>query len=209
MFTVDYRVTEYFFDRAKVLNAINKAESQALSKAGAYIRTRARTSILRRRKKTSPPGSPPSVHSTDQVATLRNILFAYNPGSHSVFIGPVGLNQINRNAATRSSVPIPSLMEFGGAVSIWEWRFDAADELNQEQFLRYPTARKFSKFWTRRDQRWRSTSRKRKWTLGDFKVETRTRVARYAARPFMGPALAAEVAAGTIPNAFFGSVKAA
>ncbi len=36
----------------------------------------------------------------------------------------------------------------------------------------------------------------------------RSRRAEYAARPFMGPALAAELDAGTIPQAYAGTIEA-
>lgn len=179
MFTVDYRVAEYFFDRARVINAIAKAERDALSKAGAFVRTRARTSIResfgrkagqdkrgRRQKarpaKTAAPGNPPYSHSRSRVVSLRNILFAYIPGSHSVFIGPVGLNSRLKHS---SATTVPELMEFGGTAAIWKY-------------------------------------------VGTHGKRVRRRVpARYAPHPFMGPALAREVAAGTIPDAFRGRVQ--
>lgn len=73
-----------FFDRAEVLAKLDKRAVKALSKFGAFVRTRSRTSI-RKRKGRSPAGSPPFSH----VGTLRNaILFAYDPDSRSVVIGP-------------------------------------------------------------------------------------------------------------------------
>jgi hypothetical protein len=208
-FNLTYKVTEAFFDRAKVVQMTEDRELRALSRIGAFVRRRARTAILRRRKRVSSPGEPPSVHSTDDVATLRNILFAYNRGSQSVVIGPVKLNQLNTKAEGLGSQPVPSIMEHGGKIRVSEWRFDAADQLNVAQFGKYPSARRFSKRWTRQDKRWRNTSRKRRWTLSEFKVQTRSRIASYRPRPFMGPALEAEVAAGTIVNAFGERIAAA
>jgi hypothetical protein len=96
-----------FFDRPSVLRAVEGNRRRFLSKAGAYVRQRARTSIRRRKYGTiAKPGSPPFAHSTDPYATLKNILFAYDPQSKSVVVGPVGLN------GGRSKVP--GLMEFGG-----------------------------------------------------------------------------------------------
>jgi hypothetical protein len=50
-----------FFDRAKVKNAVDAGTRRVLSRFGAFVRTRARTSI-RKRKGTSPPGGPPHAH---------------------------------------------------------------------------------------------------------------------------------------------------
>jgi hypothetical protein len=73
-----------FFDRDKVKRAVDAGTRKVLSKFGAFVRQRAKTSI-RKRKGTSPPGSPPYSH----VGLLRRfILFAYNPQRKSVVIGP-------------------------------------------------------------------------------------------------------------------------
>lgn len=94
-----------FFDKPAVLRAVSRARRRNLSKSGAYLRKRARSS-LRRRKKTSPPGRPPSVHSDDDFATLKNILFAYDESIDGVVVGPVKLNG-HRDR-------VPELMEKGG-----------------------------------------------------------------------------------------------
>lgn len=136
-----------FFDSAKVIKAMNNADRKIQSKFGAYVRTRARSS-LRRRKKPSSPGSPPSVRSRDTYATLKNILFGYDAKTHSTIVGPVLL----RNKSAKYSVP--KLHEFGGSV-------------------------------LRRDGK----------------------TARYPARPFMAPALAAE--RPKFPSLFRASLRAA
>lgn len=107
---VTYKSKAMFFDRKAVERIVGKKTAKALSKAGAFVRTRARSS-LRRRKATSAAGTPPSVHSSDSVATLKNILFALNPNNLSVVVGPVKINR-------RSSVP--ALHEFGGSQRITE-----------------------------------------------------------------------------------------
>lgn len=104
-FGVTYKVKNLFFDRALVRREVGKLNAAALSKIGSFVRTRARTS-MRRRKSASAIGSPPSVHSRDKVATLRNILFAYDRANMSVVIGPVRLNG--------SQGTVPALHEFGG-----------------------------------------------------------------------------------------------
>jgi len=90
-----------FFDRRAVKDAIDRETRAALSRFGAYVRTRARTSI-RKRKGTSLPGQPPFSH----VGTLRNgILFAFDRERASVVIGPFPF---------RPGSPGPRLLEYGG-----------------------------------------------------------------------------------------------
>lgn len=89
-----------FFDAARVLAAVSRAERRVLSKFGAFVRTRARSSI-RKRKASSPPGRPPSSHE----GSLRRLLFfAYDSSSRSVVVGPV---PFRRGEA-------PALLERGG-----------------------------------------------------------------------------------------------
>ncbi len=83
-----------------MLQRLDQATIRVLSKIGAFVRTRAR-SKLRRRKVSSAPGSPPSVHSRDQFLTLRNILF-FSDGANAVIIGPVGFNQKFANSTVSS-----------------------------------------------------------------------------------------------------------
>ncbi len=81
--------------------AVDAGTRRVLSRFGAFVRTRARTSI-RKKKGTSPPGSPPHSH----VGLLRKfILFAYDPQRKSVVIGPT---------LTKESSPAPRLLEHGG-----------------------------------------------------------------------------------------------
>jgi hypothetical protein len=90
-----------FFDRPVVQRAVNKAKRATLSKAGAFIRTTARHS-LRRRKGAAAPGQPPHSH----VGLLKRfLLFAYEPASESVVIGPAKLNK---------STEAPRVLEHGG-----------------------------------------------------------------------------------------------
>jgi hypothetical protein len=101
------QVLQFFFDRPEVISRLDRATLKALSKAGAFTRTRAR-SLLRRRKRASKAGEAPSVHSRDQFVTLRNILFAFD-GVDSVIIGPVGLNQ--RFASAQDSQEVDEFTE--------------------------------------------------------------------------------------------------
>lgn len=101
---IDMRIQSLFFDRPKVRRAVDHAKRRSLSRAGAFIRQRARTSI-RKRKRSSRAGEPPSSH----TGLLRRfILFGYDRRSDSVVVGPVGFR---RSRA-------PSVLEFGGPTKV-------------------------------------------------------------------------------------------
>jgi hypothetical protein len=90
-----------FFDRQAVIDAADAATRRVLSKFGAFVRRRAKSSI-RRRKKTSEPGRPPSSH----VGLLRNLIyFSFDREKSSVVIGPVLIN---------SPTGAPETLEYGG-----------------------------------------------------------------------------------------------
>lgn len=93
-----------FFDRARILAAISRAEHQVLSRFGAFVRQRARSSI-RARKAVSAPGQPPSSH----IGTLKQLIFfSYDTASHSVVIGPT---------QSRPDSKVPQLLEYGGTIN--------------------------------------------------------------------------------------------
>ena len=95
-------IKKLFFDRPKIKRAVDKAKRGVLSRAGAFIRQTARTSI-RKRKGTSPPGSPPHSH----LGLLRRfILFGYDERTDSVVVGPAKLAKAG---------DAPHTLEFGGA----------------------------------------------------------------------------------------------
>ena len=95
-----------FFDREKVQRAVDDATRKVLSRFGAFVRTRARTSI-RWRRGTSPPGHPPYSH----TGLLRRfILFAYDAESKSVVIGPTLI---------RGATQAPRLLEYGGTAEVF------------------------------------------------------------------------------------------
>ena len=90
-----------FFDREKVKRSVDASTRRVFSKFGAFVRQRAKTSI-RKRKGTSPPGSPPYSH----VGLLRKfVLFAYESQRRSVVIGPT---------LTKEGSRAPRLLEHGG-----------------------------------------------------------------------------------------------
>jgi hypothetical protein len=97
-----------FFDRPAVTSAVEKAAIKVLSRFGAFVRTRARTSI-RKKKGTSPPGGPPYSH----VGLLRKfIFFSYDKSTESVVIGPTLIN---------SPTGAPENLEYGGTTERPAW----------------------------------------------------------------------------------------
>lgn len=114
-----------FFDRAAVIKAVDKATRAALSKLGAYIRTRAKSSIKEPGKKvrkaafaaglagpTSKPGNPPFSH----TKLLKRFIFhVYDGQRRSVVIGPALLNGTEDPNAL-------SALEHGGASSMIDWK---------------------------------------------------------------------------------------
>lgn len=97
-----------FFDQEKVLRAVDRATARVLSRFGAFVRTRARSSI-RKRKRVSAPGRPPSSHTG---LLKRFILFGYDAVRRSVVIGPTLLHKRSPYGATS----VPELIECGGTV---------------------------------------------------------------------------------------------
>lgn len=96
-----------FFDRPGVIAKVKDGTKSVLSRAGAFIRTRARSSI-KKRKRSSEPGEPPSSH-TGRLKDL--IFFAYDKITESVVIGPL---------LFRKRTPVvPLLLELGGEATHW------------------------------------------------------------------------------------------
>ena len=92
-----------FFDAPRVVAATTVAERAVLSRFGAYVRQRARSSI-RQRAGTSSPGTPPFSHTG---LLKRFLFFAFDTERRSVVIGPVRLNNKRGDA--------PPLLERGGS----------------------------------------------------------------------------------------------
>lgn len=93
-----------FFDSEKVKRQVDAATRKVLSKAGAFVRQRARTSI-RKRKAVSAPGSPPSSH---EGSLRRLIFFAYDAANNSMVVGPTAFGRGE----------VPRLLEFGGRTTL-------------------------------------------------------------------------------------------
>jgi len=101
-------IKQMFFDRPKVQRAVDAARRRVLSKAGAFIRTAARSSI-RKRKNPSRPGQPPHSHTG---LLKRFIFFGYDPATDSVVVGPVGFKRSNA----------PRVLEYGGVTTVTRFR---------------------------------------------------------------------------------------
>jgi hypothetical protein len=96
------RTKQLFFDRKRVTSALDKGTRKVLSQFGALVRKTARWSI-RKRKRSSLPGQPPSSH----TGLLKRFLFySYDDSRKSVVIGPAKLN------AKKGYVP--EVLEYGG-----------------------------------------------------------------------------------------------
>jgi len=104
---IRFEITKLFFDTKAVRDKVDAGTRRVLSKFGAFVRRTARSSI-RKRKKPSSPGSPPSSH----IGLLKKfIFFGYEPAKRSVVIGPVRLSQQGRGEA-------PHLLEYGGSTKV-------------------------------------------------------------------------------------------
>lgn len=104
---IGFDVKRMFFDTKTVRSKTDKATRRVLSKFGAFVRQTAKRSI-RKRKKTSQPGKPPSSH----IGLLKKfIYFGFDVVRRSVVIGPVRLTQKGRGEA-------PSVLEYGGTVTM-------------------------------------------------------------------------------------------
>lgn len=101
---ITWRIKDVFFDRQAVISAVDAAKRKVLSKAGAFIRQTAKTSI-RKRKGTSQPGQPPFSH---EGSLRKFIYFGYDRASDSVVVGPVGF----KNSTA------PAVLEHGGATAV-------------------------------------------------------------------------------------------
>jgi hypothetical protein len=163
---ITYKVTKNFFDRKAVIEAVGRAKAASLSKAGAFVRTAARSRLRPGGKKNrvSAPGESPRTH-TSRTPNLKTILFAWDARSQSVVIGPVGFNALSVSGGSLSPGVVPGVLEFGGTLGVLE----AQD----------------------RDGAWsRADLRSRRRFAGR---PTRVRQATYAPRPFMGPAMRQEL----------------
>jgi len=92
-----------FFDSPKVIRSVDRMKRRELAQAGGFVRTTSRRSI-RKRKRVSLPGQPPSSHSGE----LRQIRFGFDSKRDSVVVGPVKFKKGN----------IPQALEHGGITTV-------------------------------------------------------------------------------------------
>lgn len=164
---------ENFFDRAKVIAALDKTEAKALPQIGARIRKTAQRGMRQQKKPkkkayvetASTPGQPPR-RRVPLGSGLSKIYFTYSRSQHQVQIGPVKFNWSAFPNAT-----VPQVHEFGGRVKIIEIDYSVTRDGWQ----------------LRGDPMWVQVGPRGQRNRG--KRPMRTRTANYPARPFMFPAL--------------------
>jgi hypothetical protein len=104
------QVKKLFFDRQKIIDAMDRSTRAALSKAGAFVRQRARTS-MKRSKKTAEAGKPPRAH----AGQIRDLLFfGYDAARRSVVVGPTAFEGSEDDRGMGGA----AVQEFGGKVII-------------------------------------------------------------------------------------------
>jgi hypothetical protein len=135
-----FKMKTLFFDRDRVVRAVDRARHRVLSKQGAFLRTRAR-SIIRPRKTASAPGEPPHSH----TGILRRfIYFCFDPATRTVVVGPARTNQVFFDKDRRPvKGTVPGVLEHGGQVTILEvnkyGRWRRADLRSKRRLAGLPT----------------------------------------------------------------------
>lgn len=179
MLVVDVKMKDLFFDRAKVIRAVERQERRVMSRSLAFIRQTAKQRILRRRKRVSLPGEAPSVRASGH-ASLKTIWFAYDMAKSVGVVGPVKLNS---NSDIIGDT-VPGALERSGSMRVTE---EYRPAFRGEKTDGDP-----------RQVKWRQTYSRRKRSG----VRRRVRTARIQPRPFMSKALDHEIKKGTIPAAW-------
>lgn len=121
-------VTDLFFDRAKVIAAMDKKTHASLSRAGAYLRQTARR-LIRTRKRISSPGETASGHTG---VYKRGIQFGWRPESRSVVVGPEKVYEKKGDAPHALEFSGPSVNFKGVPIEIHEARPLMGPALAQE-----------------------------------------------------------------------------
>lgn len=132
---IEFKIKQMFFDKPKVVSAMDDATRRSLSRAGAFVMRSARSSMrkpaMARQRKlraevqagrryvtlspeekrayhgSSEPGKPPRVH----AGTLRKMIyFGYDQRTRSVVVGPQRFSTKGGEA--------PRILEFGGKTVI-------------------------------------------------------------------------------------------
>jgi hypothetical protein len=116
---VTFAMKDWFLDRDMVAKKIGAARQKALLVSGAFIRRAARD-LLRAGKKPAQDGRPPKVHSPEP--NIKTILFALDPATDSMIVGPVKLN--SRGVKNSNRETVPQLLEQGGTAEVIEYTPD-------------------------------------------------------------------------------------
>lgn len=131
-----------FFDSDLVLRTVNKTKRKLLSRFGAYLRREARQSI-RKRKKMSEPGQPPSSH---KGWLKQHIYFAWDSSTESVVIGPIQLGRGTAPAALEHGGPSLAFRRFKKANGQWVTEIREIPHIRPRPFMRPAMARILPKF---------------------------------------------------------------
>ena len=165
-----------------VKRAVNRGKDYAMKRGAAIVRQTARQNVLRRRKRVSAPGTPPSIHHTGRGG-LREIFFVYDSTRGEAMIGPLKYNKKSFDKLKSDKPTLPNLLEFGGVINSQFQKVDvAAVRSAGGQFVSHA---------------------KVKYRWSKFAKPRRVRV---QPRPFMSVALDKEIKKGSILNAWKGAV---
>ena len=174
MLNANAAVSKIKWERKKLERANHKYAARSVRESLGFIATRAKTKELKRTKRVSAPGKPPSVHTRKALSTIR---YEYDYKSLTGVVGPV--IQTRTGNKTRNQTTVPATLEHGGSYTIQEhWQqFGFSD---QGRWVRT------TKGTVRSGQKLRK--RKRRITIKP--------------RPFMKPALMFELKSGNLNKAF-------
>ena len=102
---------QIFFDRDRIVRAMDAKTKKVLSSTGAFARTVMRRG-MRKRKKISQPGEYPSAH---EGSLRRLVYFGYDEPTQSLVVGPTLFrSKVGVGIGTASTVP--ELVNYGGLV---------------------------------------------------------------------------------------------
>lgn len=173
MITLNFKAAkEGFFDRVKVMNAMDKATHKVFNEFGRKVRSGAQASLVYD-EKPSRPGDPPHAHRTftivrrsrktgqvkfskktgkplkRTVSLLREYLFySFDKRSNSVVIGPAGLSgTVSKDA--------PHALEYGGPSTIKNRGQKQRINIRARPFMRPAAAKEIPKL----PPRWRNSVR--------------------------------------------------
>lgn len=102
---ITMNMKSFFLDRRRVMRYASRAKRREGMRAGGLIRAIARRS-LRKRKRYSRPGEPPSSH---HGLLKRLLYFAWDPSTESIVIGPQPIARIMGGQ-------VPGVLEHGGVL---------------------------------------------------------------------------------------------